>query len=446
MGTISRIALRNLNRQKKRSFLLGGAIAFGIFVVTLISGFAGAFQRNLAANMAQMLAGHVFIEGVEKTSKDKPFQIIRDDALLTKALEDSGIRYESVSRRSYTSGYLVFAGKRAQQSVYGIDFAKEPLLKERIPLKAGSWERISEPGSLILNEGISKKLKLQIGDKLVFQLRSVTGQNNFGDFTVVGISQDMGMFSSMIAYTDQTYLNGLLDIGPEDYELFSVMIKNMGKADADTELLLKSLKDKAPVFELTAEDLKSLSASTSAMQSRYTKLQKQAKDTTWTGAKYRVYSINDTISFIEDVVSVINFVSAIILLVLFLIIMVGINNTFRMIMFERIREIGTMRACGMQRGAVKRLFLTESLFMAIGGTVAGWIAAGAFMGILSLFNFGTASVLSLFLKNGHFSFLPQPLTMLAHFALVLALTLAAAYLPARKASLLSPAEALRSSK
>ena len=37
MKTMS-LALRNLTRQKKRSFMLAGAVAFGFFVVTLIEG------------------------------------------------------------------------------------------------------------------------------------------------------------------------------------------------------------------------------------------------------------------------------------------------------------------------------------------------------------------------------------------------------------------------
>lgn len=446
MATLPKIALRNLNRQKKRSFLLGGAIAFGIFIVTLISGIAGAFQQNLAANMAQVNAGHVFIEGVEKNEGGKPFSIIRDDTLLTKALEDSGIVYDTLSRRSLGEGSLVFNGKRATQSVFGVNFDTEPQLHERLVLKEGSWDRIREPGTIILNEGVARKLKLEINDKLQFELKTVTGQKNFGDFTVIGISQDMGMFSSMIAYTEQSYLNSLLDIAPHEYEFFSVMLKDMTHVDDYTARLFAELKKNAPVFELSPEELAAVSTSTTAMQSRYVKLQKQARDTTWDGVKYRVFSINDTISFMEDIVGIINFVSTVILFVLFLIIMVGISNTFRMIMFERIREIGTMRAVGMQRKAVKRLFILEAVFLAIGGTIAGWIIAGISMFVLSLFNFGTGTVLSLFLNNGHFSFLPQWGTMAGHCILVLLLTVIAAYLPARKAAKLPPAEALRTSK
>ena len=57
MITYASIALRNLNRQKKRSILLGGAIAFGIMIVTLINGFAGSLSPNLSQNFAHLLAG-----------------------------------------------------------------------------------------------------------------------------------------------------------------------------------------------------------------------------------------------------------------------------------------------------------------------------------------------------------------------------------------------------
>lgn len=448
MSTVAKIALRNLNRQKKRSFLLGGAIAFGIFIVTVINGIAGAFQANLAANIAQFNGGHIFVEGVEKNAKDKPYEIIRDEQTLMDAVAEAGFAYETVSRRSVASGTLLFAGKRATQAIFGVNFDKEPFLSDRIKLKEGSWDKIKDPGAVVLNEGIANKLKLQVGDRITFELNTVTGQKNFGELWLVGISQDAGLFSSQIAYAEQTYLNSLLDMGPEEFSLFSVMLKDMKKADADTVKLIKTLKTKAQVFELSLQDLlpSAQSGTSMSLDSRQMKYNKLAKSESWEGAKYRVMSINDTVSFIEDIVNVVNFISFIILLVLFLIIMVGISNTFRMIMFERIKEIGTMRALGMQQKQVKKLFLSEASFLSLGGTIAGWILAGIFMFCFSLINFGTDSVLSLFLKKGHFSFQFQLVSMLGHCALVLVLTVLAAHFPAKKAAKLPPAEALRTAK
>ena len=90
--------------------------------------------------------------------------------------------------------------------------------------------------------------------------------------------------------------------------------------------------------------------------------------------------------------------------------------------------------------------LCEASFLSLGGTVAGWIFAGIFMGVLSLFNFGTDTVLSLFLKKGHFSFQLQPASMAGHYILVMILTILAAIFPARNAAKLSPAAALRTAK
>jgi putative ABC transport system permease protein len=88
---LPRIALRNLSRQKKRSVLLGGAIAFGIMIVTLINGFAGAFIENVSENFAYLMAGHVFVSGSEKTLSGKQISVIRDSAAVNAALERSGL-------------------------------------------------------------------------------------------------------------------------------------------------------------------------------------------------------------------------------------------------------------------------------------------------------------------------------------------------------------------
>ena len=187
------------------------------------------------------------------------------------------------------------------------------------------------------------------------------------------------------------------------------------------------------------------SANGSPMQSRYQKLYKLAKKETWEGTKYRVFTINDLLSQIEDLVKVLNIASVYILAVLFVIIMVGITNTFRMIMYERIKEIGTMRAVGMQRPAVRNLFLLEAGFLAVAGTLAGWALSAIAMAIISIFDFGTSTVFALLLKNGHLSFAVQAPHAIGGFLLVLVLTLLAAALPARKASRLEPAAALRTS-
>jgi len=446
VNTLVKIAFKNLNRQKKRSFLLGGAIAFGIMIVTIIDGFAGAFVDNLAGNMSDLFAGHVFIEGVEKSPSKKTLEVIRDDAAINEALAASGVQATLVQKRSSADATLVFEGKKTLQSIMGADFAGETYLRKRLVLKEGDYEKLLEPASLVLSEKVAKKLKAELGDKVLVQLKTVAGQNNVGEFTLRGITFDMGIFSSMLAYASRDYLNDLLALAPNEYQLYGVMLKDLSKAEGAREALNAALKDRAQVFELSDASASTSSGGGMMQQSRYMKLRNLAKKDSWSGTKYRVFTINDMISQVEELVKVLDTTSLVILAVLFVIIMVGISNTFRMVMYERIREIGTMRALGMQRPSVKRLFLLEAGFLAVGGTLAGLVAAGIVMFVLSLFNFGTSTFFSLLMRNGHLSFSVGPGQAAMNFAIVLLLTLVAAFFPARKASRLEPAVALRTSK
>ena len=115
-------------------------------------------------------------------------------------------------------------------------------------------------------------------------------------------------------------------------------------------------------------------------------------------------------------------------------------------MYERIREIGTMRAVGVQRGEVRSLFLYEAFFLALGGAVSGIILALAAMGGLSLIDFGMESPAFLIMKNGHLSFFLPPFRALFNIGIISLLTILAAYFPAKSAAKMTPAEALRTMK
>jgi len=443
MSSLISMAFRNLSRQKRRSFLLGGAIAFGIMIVTIISSLAGGLMGNVAANIAHLFAGHVFIEGVEKSPSGKNLEIIRNDMVINDTIQAAGLSDAYIQKRSGAAVTLIFEGKKTQQSIIGVDFDKERLLRERVSFIKGGFDQATAPNSLFVSEQVAKKLKVDVGDRLLAQTKTVTGQFNVGEFRVAGIMPSMGLFDQMLAYTPKAYLNSLIGLGPEDYQMLGIMLPDLTQAEKVAENVKTALKARAQVFELPPGTLIKVRNPAPA---RYQKLAQLARKETWEGTKYRVYTINDTISQIEQVVQILNTVSTVILVVLFLIILVGILNTFRIIIYERTKEIGTMRALGLQRPDVRNLFILEATFLAIGGVIAGFAAAGIVMLLLSFINFGTGTFFALFMKNGHLSFVPQLSQSSFHVILVVLLTMLAAYLPARRAAKLEPADALRTSK
>lgn len=440
MNTIANIAFRNLSRQKKRTILLGSAIAFGVMIVTLINGFAGAFSTNVSENFSNLMAGHIFISGTEKGPNDRDMSVIRNDSSLTAAVEASGAPTRYITRRSAFSGTLIFEGKKIRTNVDGAQLDKETFLRERLLLKDGSWDAMADKSALILSEKIAKKLNVDVGDRILVQMQTVNGQNNVGEFTLAGISFDAGIFGQMMSYANLSYVNELLGLAPGEYQTMGVMLDGLKNTEVSaTEIYSKLTLAGVQLFERGVKD-------ETGAETPFQALLRQQNKESWEGVKYRLFTINEMLSQIKQIVIALDTTAAIILVVLFIIIMVGITNTFSMVMFERIGEIGTMRALGVQRGGVRSMFLYEAVFLALGGAVAGIILALIAMFGISLINFGMESPAFLIMKNGHMSFYLPPLKAVGNVIIIALLTLLAVSSPAAKAAKLTPAEALRTQK
>lgn len=432
-----KLALRNLTRQKRRTILLGSAIAFGIMIVTIINGFAGAFIVNISENFANLAAGHIFIQGVEKSASGREEEIIRDDALIMKAVKDSGIPAKYISKRSSVEASLTFGSKQSQTTIDGVDFSSETYLPDRLMFTSGGMEGMKSDEGIIISEPVAKRLDVQVGDRVLAQVRTVSGQQNVAEFAIAGITVDTGILGSMAAYANKTYVNKLLNIGPDDYQLLGIYLPSLAKMDVYGQTLYDKVKAVAPVFDRDAAK---------QSQNFVMAFMNQGKTQTWQGVKYRVFTLDDMLAQVKQIADVLNTASLVILLVLFLIIMVGITNTFRIILYERIREIGTMRSIGMQRNEVRSLFLSEAAFLALGGAIAGLIVAFIVMGLVGLVDFGTKTPLMMVLKNGHMTFLVAPARMIFNVLIVALLTELAAFFPSRSAARLDPAVALRTVK
>jgi ABC-type lipoprotein release transport system permease subunit len=115
---------------------------------------------------------------------------------------------------------------------------------------------------------------------------------------------------------------------------------------------------------------------------------------------------------------------------------VGILNSMLMSVTERFREIGTMKCLGALDSFILKLFLLESVFQGVAGTLIG-----ATLGL-------ALSLLSITLTYGQFAWRDVPVgVLLARVGLCLlvgvALTVAGALYPAWQAARMQPIEAMR---
>ena len=162
------------------------------------------------------------------------------------------------------------------------------------------------------------------------------------------------------------------------------------------------------------------------------------------GIVVSVQSMYETASIIINVEIALFIITLVAGIILFLIILIGVINTLRMTIRERTREIGTVRAIGMQKDDVLRLFLLETGLLALFASLAGaTLAFLAMWGLSSISIDSGDNPMGMLLVNGHLFFAPTVFATAFFIIFIVGIAVAAAYFPSRRASKLSAANAMR---
>jgi putative ABC transport system permease protein len=157
-----------------------------------------------------------------------------------------------------------------------------------------------------------------------------------------------------------------------------------------------------------------------------------------------VNSMYESASDVLKLEGALNLITLAAVLILFFIIIIGVINTLRMTIRERTREIGTIRAIGMQKGDVRAIFILETAFLTFFAALAGTVAAFVLMGLLSLIPFAMSdNPMGILLVKQHLYFLPTIGSVLKNILLIIIIAIATSFFPARKAANMSAADALR---
>jgi ABC-type antimicrobial peptide transport system permease subunit len=135
--------------------------------------------------------------------------------------------------------------------------------------------------------------------------------------------------------------------------------------------------------------------------------------------------------------------TGILITILVAIVVIGIMNTMWIAIRERTREIGTLRAIGMQRGGVLWMFLLESLMLGLFGTAVG-AALGVAVAIgLNALHIHVPISVQLFLMSDHLHLAIHPGAIVRAMILITVITGIAALYPALRAARLKPVTAMQ---
>ncbi|MBL8995563.1 MAG: FtsX-like permease family protein [Spirochaetia bacterium] len=322
-------------------------------------------------------------------------------------------------------GVFLFMDMQKDLTLFPVKETKLSNLVKELRWITGNPATLSGTNTIFVSDVLAKELHLTLGQDLVFRYNSkFSGPKTIG-FRVYGI------YDGVRSLPERSALFG--------EEVFAKNVPMAIPAERKTRLDLDQEEHPLHAHFIPEWNLLPRTKTQQELQAKLTKVSAEK----WKGHFLDVRTMYETGSQIIQMESALNLITLYAVLLMFFIILIGVVNTLRMSIRERTREIGTVRAMGMQAADIRAIFVLETVFLALIACVGGFILGVLLMGISHFYVIKTDSPLGLFLLDGRFHFVLKPLSLTLNLILILAITSVTAFFPANRASKLRPADALR---
>jgi ABC-type lipoprotein release transport system permease subunit len=423
------IAFRNLIQHRRRTLMLGGAIAGVTALLVVLLCLSAGVKATMLESATTVVTGHINVAGFYKVTAGQTAPLVTDykkvQALVERTLPD----LDFVAARGRGFARLVSDQGNMQVGIASIDLAHEPKLPKVLRMREGSLDALAKPGSVLLFESQAKKLKVKTGDSLIFSVLTPRGVNNTVDVRVAGVAEDMGLLSSFSVFVPDATLRQLYQMNESTTGALLVYLKDMRRIPQDMDLLRKALSQAG----YTVRDRQG--------KAFWMKLADINRED-WTGQQLDLTSWEDEISFISWTVKAIDGITWVLTTVLLVIIAIGIMNTLWIAIRERTREIGTLRAIGMQRPMVLSMFVIEAFCLGLAGTSLGALLGTLAAAFLNSLHLAVPTGAAIFLMSSTLKFAFDPARILGGAAVITACTTLIALIPSFKAARMKPVTAM----
>ncbi|MDE0447631.1 MAG: FtsX-like permease family protein [Spirochaetaceae bacterium] len=424
-----RIALRNVARNKRRSLLSGTAIAVATLAVVLLFSMIAGMLGDTVSIALTYDTGHVQVRHPEfgRYEHLSPVHLAVANAAEVQARLEQLPAVAAVLPRVRFGGAVYREDQNHAVYGIGVDFDREiATAARRLPHLAPAagtaapgledfarvWRldlfggALPDPAAreLVMSKTLADELGVAVGDKLTILTRTAVMSTQAWTFRVSGlVGFPVGGLSRVV----------LLPIGVAQTFL------QLDASGAVTDLLLYTEHDdQVPALAEAVRD---------AVGDRL-----EVRSWTEENAMYRLFQLATRI---YDIIA----------LVFFLLATTVIVNTTMMVVYERMREIGTIAALGMTGAQITRLFFLEALFIGVAAALVG-VGLGIAL-VVPLSQVGIDYTEAMEGVELNMSNIIYPQLNLRSTVLVLcysiAVTAAASFWPTRRAARLHPVTALR---
>jgi putative ABC transport system permease protein len=331
------LAWKNLSRYKRRTAITVAALAVGVCFYIWIDGWLVGAETESERNLIwyETAAAKIMNEQYWEDIETFPLKhVVADPADLEAGLAAAGIAY---TRRTVFAGELFFAEGTKPVKMVALNPASDgKVFRLDQSISEGSFLDGTGDG-ILLGEWLARDLGIEVGDAVVVRTRTRYGAFQTLDLEVAGILNSP---------------NPVINKGTGFVSLAAIE-EAMEMEGAASELALYFPDWKQPQTRLT--EIEPLLAG-----------RPELVLLSWRDLA------QDYLMFAQMKQSG----SGIYLLLVFIIAAVGITNTMLMAVYERVREIGMMRALGMKNSAIRLAFLLEAGGIGLLGSSIG-LALGA---------------------------------------------------------------------
>lgn len=446
------IALRNLYSHKTRSLILGGAIASVALVLTMMLALIQGVKSTMVKNGTALMSGHINIAGFYKITESSASPTVTNYPELLKIAQNEIPEAELIIDRVKAYGKIISEMESIQVPMWGIDIDQEKnilaklelanleeywapteLTKEnkRGPSIEGSIFDLKNRGTIVLFATQAKKLKARVGDLLTVSLPTYRNISNTKDVRVVAVLRDLGLMSQFSAFLNAQDTREIYQLNSTTTGQLMIFLKDINLVPKVEDRLRKVFSQLN--YKVMEKD----------SQPFFMKMDNVAGES-WTGQKIDITTWEDETSFLKWVVQLLTALTYALVIILLIIIVIGLMNTLWMAIRERTAEIGTLRAIGLQRSQVFRLFLLESFFLCLGGTLSGSLLGTLLSLLLDTLKIPlTIETLKVFLMSNTLSFQIGGMEILQVFSIMLSFLILGSLVPIWQASRLKPVTAMQ---
>lgn len=389
MKLFAKLAIRNVHRNIKSTFINGIGITLTVIVLLFVLSLSHGIESQIVSRNIRFETGAFSIALNKKTAS---FNNENEGNRLIEQITTFLTSHPQVTDYSFRtllpSNSLYFDDNMESVHIVGMMKQEIPMIKEMLEIQKGDTDIINNKG-IVMSNAIAELLNLEVGNDCNLMSQTIDGSMNLEEFTVKGIFR----------YTSQSNKFGVYMDYDEAKKIYYTNLPT---------LIIASVQDLNEVQSLKQDFFKHLGYRDANIDG----------EIEYKGLK--VTSYLDHLGMAKTLSSINRYSMLSIAFFLILISFIGIWSMQAENVNERHKEVGSLLSFGFKISSVKRIFIYESLYISCLFFIAGFILA--FLSIL-IINFQNGIYLGDAASFAFGSTIINPILLHKHVFAIFALTI-----------------------